>query len=73
MVKTVHVTYNTAVSWLVENLLASQQNLSPLRQTHRYRKTDSDEKPHAAYLSYVANKRHTDIQLIPSYCDLTCY
>jgi len=36
-------------------------------------KQTSDEKPHAVYLSHVANRRHTDIQLIPSYCDLTCY
>jgi len=33
----------------------------------------SDEKPHAAYPSHVEDKRHTDIQLIPSYCDFTRY
>jgi len=28
---------------------------------------------HMQHTYHVANKRHTDIQLIPSYCDLTCY
>jgi hypothetical protein len=73
MVKTAQVPYITGISWLAENLLASEQQLSALRQTHGYREKDSDDKPQAAYLSHVANKRHTDIQLIPSYCDLTCH
>jgi len=73
MVKTVQVAYSAVIYWLAEKLLASQQYLSVLTETHAYTETDSNEKIHAAYLSNVANKRHTDLQLIPSYCDLTCY